>query len=148
MEWTRYGMRYGPGTLPNVNFTVPRRSDVSYLKACGYTKTRLPIQWEMLQPMLQDTPANAAARDAIGQPGAFHAGYASYITGVLDAHAAVGTSCIIDLHNFCRYQDFLFQSGRLGHWSGQARQSAAVCLHQRQHARCKCASSRWRRARR
>jgi endoglucanase len=108
MEWARYGMRYGPGTLPNVNFTVPRRSDVSYLKACGYTKTRLPILWEMLQPMLSDTPANAAARDAIGQPGAFHEGYASYITGVLDAHAAVGTRCILDLHNFCRYQDFLF----------------------------------------
>ena len=59
--------------------------------------------------MLHDTRANAAARAAIGNPGEFHAGYESYITGVLDAHAAAGTKCIIDCHNYCRYQDFRFQ---------------------------------------
>ena len=29
---------------------------------------------------------------------------------MLDAHAANGTKCIIDLHNYCRYRDFVFQA--------------------------------------
>lgn len=110
MEWARPGLRYGQSTLPNLNFTVPRRPDVAYLATTGYTRNRLPIQWELLQPMLHDTRANAAARAAIGNPGEFHAGYESYITGVLDAHAAAGIKCIIDCHNYCRYQDFRFQT--------------------------------------
>jgi endoglucanase len=110
MEWAKPGLRYGQSTLPNLNFTVPRAADVAYLAANGYTKNRLPIQWELLQPMLHDTVANAAAQSLIGAPGVFHEGYAAYITGVLDAHAAVGAKCIIDLHNYCRYQDFRFQA--------------------------------------
>jgi hypothetical protein len=109
MEWARPGLRYGQSTMPNLNFTVPRTPDVTWLAAAGYSKNRLPIQWELLQPMLHDTRANAAARAAIGNPGEFHAGYESYITGVLDAHAAAGAKCIIDCHNYCRYQDFRFQ---------------------------------------
>ena len=109
MEWAKPGLRFGSSPLPNVNFTVPRRADVAYLVASGFTKNRLPIQWELLQPMLHDTPANAAAVAAIGSPGVFHAGYESFITGVLDAHAAAGITCIIDCHNYCRYQDFIFQ---------------------------------------
>ena len=109
MEWAAPSLRYGVSTLPNLNFTVPRKADVKYLAANGYTKNRLPIQWELLQPMLNDTVASAAARAAIGEPGAFHATYESYITDVLDAHAAVGTKAIIDCHNYCRYQDFKFQ---------------------------------------
>ena len=109
MEWAKPGLRYGQSTAPNLNFTVPRAADVAYLAANGYGKNRLPIQWELLQPMLHDTNANAAAQSLIGAPGAFHEGYAGYITGVLDAHAAVGAKCIIDLHNYCRYQDFRFQ---------------------------------------
>ena len=110
MQAAEFGLRYGSGTLPNVHFTVPRKSDVAWLAANGFTRNRLPIQWELLQPMLHDTPANATARAIIGEPGAFHAGYESYITGVLDAHAAAGIKCIIDLHNYCRYRDFVFQS--------------------------------------
>ena len=109
MEWARPGLRYGTSSLPNLHFTVPRKADIAYLAACGYTKSRLPIQWELLQPMLHDTPANDTAEKLIGKPGAFHAAYASFITGVLDAHAAVGMRCIIDNHNYCRYQDFRFQ---------------------------------------
>jgi endoglucanase len=109
MEWAESGHRFGSGTLPNLHFTVPRASDVAYLASQGFTRSRLPIKWEFLQPMLHDTVANAAARAAIGEPGAFHAAYESYITAVLDAHAAVGTKCIIDLHNYCRYRDFIFQ---------------------------------------
>ncbi|MEO8655413.1 MAG: cellulase family glycosylhydrolase, partial [Ramlibacter sp.] len=93
----------------NLNYTVPRRADVAWLAANGYTRSRLPIKWEMLQPMLHDTNANAAARALIGEPGAFDAAYQSFIAGVLDAHAAAGIRCVIDLHNYCRYRDFVFQ---------------------------------------
>jgi endoglucanase len=110
MQTAEFGLRFGSGTVPNVNFTVPRKSDVAWLAANGFTRNRLPIQWEMLQPMLHDTQASASARAIIGEPGAFHARYESYITGVLDAHAAAGIKCILDLHNYCRYRDFVFQS--------------------------------------
>jgi endoglucanase len=110
MEWAKPGLRYGQSTLPNLNFTVPRAADVSYLASHGYNKNRLPIQWELLQPVLHDTVANAHVQSIVGAPGAFHAGYEAYITGVLDAHAAAGVKCIIDCHNYCRYQDFVYQA--------------------------------------
>jgi len=110
MEWAAPGLRYGLSSGPNLHFTVPRAADVAYLAAQGFTKSRLPIQWELLQPMLHDTVANDAARTAIGQPGAFHPYYEGYITGLLDAHAAAGITCIIDLHNYARYQDFRYQA--------------------------------------
>lgn len=109
MEWAESGLRYGTSSLPNLNFTVPRRADVVYLARNGYTKTRLPIKWELLQPMLHDTVAAPAVVAGVGRPGAFHPGYESYITGVLDAHAAAGIKCIVDCHNYCRYRDFKFQ---------------------------------------
>ena len=109
MEWAS-GMRISENTAPNRHFTVPRAPDIAYLARNGFGRNRLPIQWELLQPMLVDTPANAQARAIIGEPGAFHAAYAGYIDGVLDAHAAVGARCIIDLHNYCRYRDFRFQA--------------------------------------
>jgi endoglucanase len=109
MQTAIANLRINAGTLPNVNYTVPRVADVAWLAANGYNKNRLPIQWELLQPMLNTTQANAAARAAIGEPGAFNAAYDSYITGVLDAHAASGMKCILDLHNYCRYTDFVFQ---------------------------------------
>lgn len=110
MEWARPGLRYGLSSAPNIHFTVPRKMDVAYLAACGFTQNRLPIQWELLQPMLHDTHANAATRALIGEPGHFHDDYASFITGVLDAHASFGMRCIIDLHNYGRYQDFKYQA--------------------------------------
>ncbi|WP_431097366.1 cellulase family glycosylhydrolase [Polaromonas aquatica] len=110
MEWAKPGLRRNTSSAPNIHFTVPRKVDVAYLASCGFTKNRLPIQWELLQPMLHDTVANTAVKAAIGNPGVFHAAYESYITGVLDAHAAVGMKCIIDNHNYGRYQDFRFQA--------------------------------------
>ena len=110
LEWANPGLRHSLSSAPNIHFTVPRKADVAYLASCGFTKNRLPIQWELLQPMLPGTVANPAAKALIGEPGAFHAGYASYITGLLDAHAASGTRCIIDLHNSARYQDFKYQA--------------------------------------
>lgn len=110
MEWARPGLRLSLSSLPNLHFTVPRRAEVAYLASQGFTKNRLPIQWELLQPVLFDTPANPVARAAIGLPGEFHAGYAGFITRVLDAHAAVGATCILDLHNYARYRDFRWQA--------------------------------------
>jgi endoglucanase len=110
MEWARSNVRISPLLAPNVNFTVPRAADVAYMARNGFGRNRLPIQWEMLQPMLVDTPANAQARALIGEPGALNATYVEYITRVLDAHASVGARCIIDLHNYCRYRDFRFQA--------------------------------------
>jgi hypothetical protein len=110
MEWARPGLRLSLSSMPNLHFTVPRRTEVAYLASQGFMKNRLPIQWELLQPVLFDTPANAVARAALGPPGGFHGGYAGFITGVLDAHAAVGARCILDLHNYGRYRDFRWQA--------------------------------------
>ncbi|MFD1579924.1 glycoside hydrolase family 5 protein [Ramlibacter ginsenosidimutans] len=105
-------LRFGPSTLPNVNFAVPRQQDVDYLKANGFGKSRLPIRWEMLQPILHDAKPSAETLSKIGVsgPGEFHPGYAAFITQVLDAHAKAGTKCIIDVHNYCRYTDFVYQA--------------------------------------
>lgn len=104
-------IRYGPSTLPNLNFTVPRDEDVKYLRDHGFTKSRLPIRWEMLQPALSTAKPNAETLAKLGVtgPGEFHPGYAAFITQVLDAHAKAGTKCIIDVHNYCRYTDFIYQ---------------------------------------
>src|SRR3569832_1739397 len=64
----------------------------------------------MLQPLLFDTNVNSASRAVVGNPGEFNATYQSYITAVLDAHAAAGIKCFLDLHNYCRYRDFRYQS--------------------------------------
>ena len=109
MEWGRPGLRHGLSSQPNIHYTVPRKADIAYLAVNGFRKNRLPVLWELLQPMLHDTVANQQAQIAIGEPGEFNATYEGYITGVLDAHAAVGATCIVDLHNSCRYRDFRFQ---------------------------------------
>lgn len=108
MEWADR-VRLSDATAPNLHFTVPRAAEVRWLAGRGFGKNRLPFMWELLQPMLADTNANAQARALIGEPGALHAGYAGYIDTVLDAHAAAGTRCILDCHNYCRYTDFRFQ---------------------------------------
>lgn len=109
MEWAA-GVRSSPDTLPNLHYTVPRAADVRWLAANGFGKNRLPIMWELLQPVLVDSPANAQVRALLGEPGAFNETYAGFITGVLDAHAQVGARCILDCHNYCRYTDFRFQA--------------------------------------
>ncbi len=107
MEWALGELRESPRTRPNIDYTPPRAADVAYMAANGFGRNRLPLQWELLQPMLVDTVANAQARTVIGEPGALHPVYAVYIDATLDAHAAVGARCILDLHNFCRYKDFV-----------------------------------------
>jgi endoglucanase len=110
MQTAETALRISPGTRSNMDFTVARRPDVQWLAAQGFTKSRLPIQWEMLQPMLFDTRANAATRALVGEPGAFNAGYLAHIQAILDAHAAAGMRCLIDLHNYCRYRDFRYRT--------------------------------------
>ncbi|GAC1532934.1 MAG: hypothetical protein NVS2B4_13160 [Ramlibacter sp.] len=108
MEWAA-AVRSSADTVPNLHYTVPRAADVRWLAANGFGKNRLPFMWELLQPMLSDTVANAQARALIGEPGALHEGYARFIQSVLDAHAAVGAKVILDCHNYCRYRDFRFR---------------------------------------
>ncbi|HUR88278.1 MAG TPA: cellulase family glycosylhydrolase [Ramlibacter sp.] len=110
MESAEGNMRFGLGTQANVNWEAPRKADIAWLASQGYNKNRLPIKWEMLQPVLFDTNINAATQAIVGAPGAFNAVYAAHITAVLDAHAAAGTKCWIDLHNYCRYKDFRYQA--------------------------------------
>lgn len=108
MEWPKPGIRKGGSSAPNVHFTVPRRADIAWLADQGFRRNRLPVLWEMLQPVLHDARPNAQARSLVGEPGEFHAQYAQAITDVLDAHAAVGAKVILDLHNYCRYRDFRY----------------------------------------
>lgn len=104
------GVRYGASTRPNLNFTPPRLTDVSWLAKCGFSRTRLPIVWEMLQPVLSSSIANATIRNgynpALASNGALYQTYRDWITAVLDNHAANGMTCLLDLHNYCRYRDF------------------------------------------
>ncbi|WBY00401.1 cellulase family glycosylhydrolase [Ramlibacter tataouinensis] len=109
MEWPQPGIRRGNSTLPNLHFTVPRRADIAWLAAQGFRRNRLPVLWELLQPVLFDSRPDAAARALVGEPGAFHPLYAQLITDVLDAHAAVGATCLLDLHNYGRYRDFRYR---------------------------------------
>lgn len=108
MEWTQPNNRKGGSTLPNLHFTVPRKAEIAWYAGQGFRKNRLPVSWEMLQPMLFDAKPDANARALVGEPGGFHAAYAQFITDVLDAHAAAGATCILDLHNYCRYRDFRY----------------------------------------
>ncbi|MGZ5888826.1 MAG: cellulase family glycosylhydrolase, partial [Ramlibacter sp.] len=108
LEWAQPGIRRGGSTLPNLHFTAPRRAEVAWLAANGFRKNRLPVLWELLQPVLFDARPDAATRALVGEPGGFHPLYAQLITDVLDAHAAVGATCILDLHNYCRYRDFRY----------------------------------------
>lgn len=109
MEWALSGLRSSARTRPNIDFTVPRVPLVRELALNHFGRNRLPIQWELLQPMLSDTQANAQARALIGEPGAFDERYARFIDRIFDAHAAMGARCILDLHNYGRYKDFRFQ---------------------------------------
>lgn len=110
MEWAQPGLRSSQSSQPNINYMVPRPQDIQFLAACGMTKSRLPIQWELLQPIRLSSPANATVRAgyAVTNNGDFFSVYQSYITDTLDAHAAAGMTCILDLHNYCRYRDFIY----------------------------------------
>ena len=58
-----------------------------------------------------------------------------------------GHQCILDLHNYCRYQDFLFNPD--GSVDGLVKPANPLLYaYTSDNTRCKCASSRWRRARR
>ena len=106
------GVRYGGSTRPNLNITPPRVSDVAWLSKLGFSRVRLPIAWEFLQPVLSSSIANATIRNGynpvLSANGALYTTYRDWITAVLDACAANNMTCIIDLHNYCRYRDFQY----------------------------------------
>lgn len=114
MEWCAPHVRRGASTQANLHYTVPRRAEIAWLAGQGFRRNRLPVLWEMLQPVLADSAPDAATRALVGEPGALHAEYARWITDVLDAHAAVGATCILDIHNYGRYRDFRYDdAGRV-----------------------------------
>lgn len=108
------GVRTGASTRPNINFTPPRASEFTYMAKQGYSRVRLPIVWEMLQPILASSNANATVRNgynpAIAANGDLYQRYRDWITDVLDAAAAAGMTVLLDLHNYCRYQDFVYNA--------------------------------------
>ena len=40
MEWARPGLRLSLSSMPNLHFTVPRRSEVAYLASQGFLRNR------------------------------------------------------------------------------------------------------------
>ena len=112
MEWAQPGLRYGSSTAINMNFTMPRAADISFLASQGFTKNRLCMLWELIQPVLVSSPANGTvlAAHGISAAGQVVPRMMGYILDVLDAHATAGIKCILDLHNYCRYQDFKYQT--------------------------------------
>lgn len=115
LEWANASgttHRTSASSRPNVNFAVPRLQDIAYMAMAGMKKSRLPISWEMLQPIRASSVANATIRAGYGISvnGSFYEVYAQYIDKVLDAHAAMGVKCIIDLHNYGRYRDFVYNA--------------------------------------
>jgi endoglucanase len=123
LEWAQPGLRRNGSSLPNLHFAVPRKAEVTWLAQQGLKKNRLPFSWELLQPVLHDSKPSAAAQALVGAPGEFHPVFAQWITDVLDAHAAVGATCILDLHNYGRYRDFRY--GPDGNVPGLQRPSPA-----------------------
>jgi endoglucanase len=110
MEWANPSIRYGVGSQSNLHYTVPRLPDLKYLARCGMNTHRLPVQWELIQPVRVSSPANNAVVTGHGltAKGQFWEPYARQIDWVLDQAAAAGVKIIIDLHNYCRYKDFIF----------------------------------------
>jgi endoglucanase len=116
MEGSAPNVRFGTSTSPDLNYSVPRAATIAHLAANGVTLVRLNVIWEMLQPILAGAPANATVLAGYTNPlqSTFAAGdlwepYAAAITAVLDACYTYGVRCVIDIHNYCRYMDFVYQ---------------------------------------
>lgn len=111
LENTQPNMRYGQGTSVNINFTIVRQADVTYLTQLGFTRNRLPMLWELLQPFLaqQNPNTTVLAGAKIAVVGDVVPSQMKYILDVLDYHANAGAKCLLDLHNYCRYTSFVVQ---------------------------------------
>lgn len=108
------GVRTGASTRPNLNIGVPRASDFTYLASRGVSRVRLPFSWEWLQPVLASSNANLTIRNgynpALTENGALYTRCRDWITDVLDQAAAAGVTVLLDLHNYFRYQDFIYNA--------------------------------------
>jgi endoglucanase len=87
------GMEWGSGTYPGTagsTYYVPTASELNYYAGKGLKLVRLPFAWERVQPTLG---------------GALDPTYLGYINGVVAAAAAANVSIILDVHNYCRYNN-------------------------------------------
>lgn len=112
MDWAKPGIRVNQSSRPNINFGVPRANDLAYLASQGLGMHRYCILWEMVQPILLGSPANATVLAAYGisAAGQLSPRFMGYILDALDSAAAAGCKLLIDLHNYCRYRDYLYQA--------------------------------------
>lgn len=112
LESAGSGVRYGASTQPNLNFTMPRLSLMQYLVANGCKIVRLPFSWELLQPILASGTPNSVVKAGYGvtAPGDLEPTFSAVIQSVLDNAATAGLKVILDCHNYCRYQDFVYNA--------------------------------------
>lgn len=116
LEWAVNGnFRKNASTQQFMNFNGPRFADFAYLATRGVTKVRLPVPWEMLQPILAGNPGSATASvisdHGISSAGALHPEYLSMIDGIYSAAAANGIKVLFDLHSYARFLDFQYVAG-------------------------------------
>jgi len=145
MEWPKPNIRKGNSTLGNLHYAAPRKAEIAWLAEGGFRRNRLPILWEMLQPVLFDASPNAATRALVGEPGEFHALYAQQITDVLDAHAAAAPSASSTCTTTAATATTATGPTAACPGSSPARRHCSDRTPKIRTA-CRSASSRWRRA--
>ncbi|MFL5731214.1 MAG: Ig-like domain-containing protein [Cytophagaceae bacterium] len=82
------GLEFGDG--PGGSYTAPTAAELDYYKARGIKLIRLPFMWERAQPSLNGALASA---------------YMGQIDGVIAAAKTRSMSIILDVHNYCRYNN-------------------------------------------
>jgi endoglucanase len=89
-----FGEAHLPGTY-NTDYIYPSVSSVAYFAGKGMNMVRLPFRWERLQPtLMQALDATELAR----------------LTTFVDGATALGTTVLLDPHNYARYRGDLIGS--------------------------------------
>jgi len=94
--------------------TYPSNDDLDYVRSKGIIIIRLPISWELMQPILYDS---------------FNKTYLVGLQKTLSAAAVRGMSVIVDLHNYGRYNGGIgitTDDTRAGNGQGKTVGSASV----------------------
>jgi len=92
------GAEFGEGSLPGSygsNYIYPTVASVDYFRAKGMTMVRLPFRWERLQPTLMQ-PLDSAEL--------------SRLSAFVDGATALGTTVLLDPHNYARWHGSLIGS--------------------------------------